>query len=91
MNRKLLFLCIFGGLLIPNLLSAQVLDSTVCDILANPQAFDGKIVRIRRRSLLDSMNLQLRATAVAGMSWILAGLSNRYERESWTSCTTEIH
>ncbi len=47
MNRKLLFLCIFGGLLIPNLLSAQVLDSTVCDILANPQAFDGKIVRIK--------------------------------------------
>lgn len=28
-------------------LSAQVTDATVCDILANPQSFDGKIVRIK--------------------------------------------
>ncbi|HXN45175.1 MAG TPA: hypothetical protein VN893_00945, partial [Bryobacteraceae bacterium] len=28
-------------------LAAQVVDASACDILANPQAFDGKMVRIK--------------------------------------------
>lgn len=28
-------------------LSAQVVDASACDILANPQSFDGKTVRIK--------------------------------------------
>jgi len=34
-------------LIIPPSLRAQIVDSTVCDILANPQSFDGKIVRVK--------------------------------------------
>lgn len=33
--------------ILPSPLSAQVVDTSVCDILANPQSFDGKIVRIK--------------------------------------------
>jgi hypothetical protein len=47
MTRFLLFILLMGCLTIPSSLSAQVTDSTVCDILANPQSFDGKIVRIK--------------------------------------------
>ena len=47
MTRTRLFFLVMGCLMIPSSLSAQVVDSTVCDILANPQSFDGKIVRIK--------------------------------------------
>jgi hypothetical protein len=47
MKRTLLFIVFISCLVNPPFLSAQIMDSTVCDILANPQAFDGKIVRIR--------------------------------------------
>jgi hypothetical protein len=47
MNRFLLFLGLVSCLMIPSSASAQVVESTVCDILANPQSFDGKIVRIK--------------------------------------------
>jgi len=47
MMRILLFILLMGCLAIPSSLSAQVTDSTVCDILANPQSFDGKIVKIK--------------------------------------------
>ncbi len=47
MTRTRLFFVVMGCLMIPSSLSAQVVDSTVCDILANPQSFDGKIVRIK--------------------------------------------
>jgi hypothetical protein len=39
----LLLLC----LMVPSSLPAQVVDSTVCDILSDPPSFDGKIVRIK--------------------------------------------
>jgi hypothetical protein len=43
--RRLLVLlfcsCITGSL------AAQILDASVCEILANPQSFDGKIVRVK--------------------------------------------
>lgn len=32
---------------VPALLNAQVTDSTICDILANPQSLDGKVVRVK--------------------------------------------
>lgn len=47
MKRLLLFVGLMGCVSIPSSLSAQIIDSTVCDILANPQSFDGKIVRIK--------------------------------------------
>src|ERR1700691_814847 len=47
MKRILLFVGLLGCVIIPTSLSAQIVDSTVCDILANPQSFDGKIVRIK--------------------------------------------
>src|ERR1700680_1866431 len=47
MKRPLLIVLLMSHLLIPSALSAQVTDSTVCDILANPQSYDGKIVRIK--------------------------------------------
>lgn len=47
MNRSIHFIMLMSCLMIPSFLSAQALDSTVCDILANPQLFDGKIVRIK--------------------------------------------
>lgn len=37
-------LCLAGG---ATCASAQVVDTSVCDILSNPTAFDGKIVRIK--------------------------------------------
>ena len=49
MNRS--FLCmaltLMSCFMAPSFLSAQVVDSTVCEILANPQSFDGKMVRIK--------------------------------------------
>ena len=33
--------------MISSSLGAQTVDTAVCDILANPQVFDGKIVRIK--------------------------------------------
>ncbi len=47
MKRNFLFVVMMSCLIIPSSLPAQVMDSTVCDILANPPSFDGKIVRIK--------------------------------------------
>lgn len=49
MNRSFLVvaLTLMSCLMAPSFLSAQVVDSTVCEILANPQSFDGKMVRIK--------------------------------------------
>lgn len=50
-NRMIRSLLVFSlmtvCLMIPSLLQAQIMDSTVCDILANPPSFDGKVVRIK--------------------------------------------
>jgi hypothetical protein len=43
----LFFVLLMSCLVVSSPLSAQVVDATVCDILANPQSFDGKIVRIK--------------------------------------------
>src|SRR5437879_217044 len=47
MKHPLLFILLLSCPMIPSSLSAQVPDSTVCEILANPQAFDGKLLRIK--------------------------------------------
>jgi hypothetical protein len=47
MKWVLLLVGLLSCLTIPPSLSAQVVDSTVCDILANPQSYDAKIVRIK--------------------------------------------
>lgn len=47
MKRSFYFILMMSCLVIPSSLSAQVVDATVCDILANPQTFDGKIVRVK--------------------------------------------
>src|SRR5215467_10478435 len=40
---RIFLLCSCGSVFVP----AQVADVSVCDILANPQSFDGKIVRVK--------------------------------------------
>ena len=47
MKWVLLLVGLMSCLTIPPSRSAQAVDSTVCDILANPQSYDGKIVRIK--------------------------------------------
>ena len=47
MNRTFTFVVLMSLLMISFSVSAQIVDSTVCDILANPKSFDGKTVRIR--------------------------------------------
>ena len=47
MKRTLCFIAMLGCMIIPASLSAEIMDSTVCDILANSQSFDGKIVRVK--------------------------------------------
>jgi hypothetical protein len=47
MKRVLVRIVALGWLLIPLSLRAQVVDATVCDILSNPQSFDGKVVRVK--------------------------------------------
>ena len=47
MKRTLFCIVALGWLLVPLSLRAQVVDVTVCDILSNPQSFDGKIVRVK--------------------------------------------
>lgn len=48
MKRNLAFLIVMTCLMVAPTLSAQnVVNTSVCDILSNPQSFDGKLVRIR--------------------------------------------
>jgi hypothetical protein len=47
MKRILLFVVVMSCLMVPSSLWAQVIDTTVCDVLSNPQSFDGKIVRVK--------------------------------------------
>ena len=47
MTRLHLFLTVLGLLLFPGFAAAQVVDATVCDVLANPPSFDGKVVRLK--------------------------------------------
>ena len=47
MKRILVWIVALGWLLIPLSLRAQMVDATVCDILSNPQSFDGKIVQVK--------------------------------------------
>jgi hypothetical protein len=44
---KVFFLLVSLSLFLPALPNAQVIDSTFCDVLANPQSLDGIIVRVK--------------------------------------------
>jgi hypothetical protein len=46
MRGTLFSVVLLSAALVPFPRSGQVVNSTVCDILANPQSFDGKIVRL---------------------------------------------
>jgi hypothetical protein len=46
MKRTLFYIVVLCWLLTPLSLRAQIVDATVCDILSNPQSFDGKTVRV---------------------------------------------
>lgn len=47
MKRILVRIVVLSCLLIPVSLRAQTVDTTVCDILSDPESFDGKIVRVK--------------------------------------------
>ena len=47
MQRVLVSFLFVISAAIPSCLSAQVIESSVCDVLANPKSFDGKFVRIK--------------------------------------------
>lgn len=47
MKRAFLFIVLMSCLAAASSLWAQIVDSTICDILANPQSFDGKTVRVK--------------------------------------------
>lgn len=69
-NVCLQLLCMF---LVAVAASAQIVDTSVCDVLANPRAFDGKMVR-------------LSATAVAGFDeFVIQGSGCGSEGAIWLS------
>jgi len=47
MKQAFLFTVIMAAVVFPSFLSGQVVDTTVCGILASPQSFDGKLVRVK--------------------------------------------
>jgi hypothetical protein len=47
MKRTFLFILLLICSMVASSSQGQIVDSTVCDILANPQSYDGKIVRIK--------------------------------------------
>src|SRR5438132_3767916 len=47
MRRTFHFVVLLICSMVPSSSRAQIMDSTVCDILANPQSYNGKIVRIK--------------------------------------------
>src|SRR5215475_11505952 len=47
MSRTVVYVAALSWLLIPSCTRAQVVDTTLCEILYNPQSFDGKFVRFR--------------------------------------------
>ena len=47
MKRAMRFAMLMSGLVISLSVRGQVVDATVCDILANPMSFDGKTVRVK--------------------------------------------
>jgi len=46
MKMRLALICFICAVCLSTL-AAQIVDTTVCDVLANPSSFDGKIVRIK--------------------------------------------
>jgi hypothetical protein len=47
MKHTTILLGLLACLITPNLIRARITDATVCEILSNPHAFDGKMVRVK--------------------------------------------
>jgi hypothetical protein len=60
-KNALLFLLLMACSL-PGALRAQVVEANVCDILANPQSFDGKMVRIKATVVAGFEEFTIRGT-----------------------------
>jgi len=53
--------------------TAQVIDTSVCDVLANPQSFDGKTIRVKGTVIAGFEDFAIRASGchdVAGAIWL---------------------
>ncbi len=75
MNLRLMRVLVTVLLAVP--CAAQVVETTVCDILANPATFDGKTVRVRGKVVLltedFSITEQCPGKAEAGAIWLEYG------------------
>lgn len=70
--RGLLTLILFCAA-VTSSLAAQVVDASACDILANPQSFDGKIVRIKGTVVAGFEDFAVKTSGcnqIAGAIWL---------------------
>jgi hypothetical protein len=73
MKRTLFCVALMSWLLIPSSSRAQIVDTTVCDILAEPQSFDGKIVRIKGIAIAGFEEFAIKGTGCSqavGAIWL---------------------
>src|ERR1700689_1399050 len=73
MKWTVLSVLLMSFLTIPISISAQTVDTTVCDILANPQSFDGKIVRIKGTVVAGFDDFAVKTSGcnqIAGAIWL---------------------
>src|SRR5580700_8352862 len=73
MKRTLFCVVLMSWLLIPSSSRAQIVDTTVCDILAEPQSFDGKIVRIKGIAIAGFEEFAIKGTGCSqavGAIWL---------------------
>jgi len=47
MTRMFFLAALAGYLALSPVITAQIVDATVCEIVSNPQSFDGKLVRVK--------------------------------------------
>jgi len=67
--------------------SRQIVDATVCDILSDPQSFDGKIVRVKGAVSTGFEEFVLKDSSCGQhISAILACISRGHERQSRSCC-----
>ncbi|HZV59762.1 MAG TPA: hypothetical protein VFF42_05435 [Candidatus Eremiobacteraceae bacterium] len=62
MNQILFCAVVLSWLIFPLSLRAQAVDAAVCDILSNPQSFDGKIVRIKGMAIAGYEEFAIQGT-----------------------------
>jgi len=57
---KPLCLTLLAGTILACNLTAQVLDTSACDVLKNPQSFDGKTIRVKGTAIAGFATFALR-------------------------------